>query len=147
MTSLEQQRALYRSAVWIARRIDLRYATDRELLQIIAQQPANLWQGSGRALAARWEARRRGLRIAGPIAIDALGGAQPVPRRERNYARSGRVQTSEPDALLVSLILQEPPDDGAGTQPVPAPGHTVTRRAEHIEADALLASLILHDPV
>ena len=92
MTNQEQARAIERSTIWIARRIDLRSASDRELLQIIEQQPANVWHGSARVLAARWEARRRGLRAA---------IRQPHPRHRY-------VQQPEPDALLVSLILDDP---------------------------------------
>ena len=145
MTSQEHARAVHRSTIWIADHIDLRYASDRELLQIIAQQPANVWHGSARALAARWEARRRGLR-----AIIR----QPQPRHRY-------VQQPEPDALLVSLILDNPgaPDLPAGRgEPQPSeesddfptvqapqsqPRH---RYVQQPEPDTLLVSLILDDP-
>ena len=146
MTSQEHARAVHRSTIWIADHIDLRYASDRELLQIIAQQPANVWHGSARVLAARWEARRRGLRAA---------IRQPQPRHRY-------VQQPEPDALLVSLILDDPraPDllagrddeaqpreEAEGTTPVQAPQSQPRHRyVQQPEPDALLASLILDDP-
>ncbi len=143
MTSLEQQWALRRSALWIARRIDFKYATDRELLQIIEQQPVRLWHGSGRAIAARWEAQRRGLVAADPR------GAQPVPPPEPSRLATGRVRRTEPDALLASLILDDPLDDPRGTQPVPAqePGQLPAGGVRRTELDALLVSLILDDPL
>ena len=139
MTSLEQQWALRRSALWIARRIDFKYATDRELLQIIEQQPVRLWHGSGRAIAARWEAQRRGLVAADPH------GPQPVPPPEPDRLRTGRVRHTDPDALLASLIL----DDTGGTQPVPVrePSQLPAGGVQRTEPDALLVSLILDDPL
>ncbi len=107
MTSLNQQRALRRDALWIARRIDLKYASDRELLQIIEQQPPNLWHGSARAIAARWEARRRGLVVAPRFSEDP-GAREPVPPPEPRHPPDSHVQRPDPDALLASLILDDP---------------------------------------
>jgi len=108
MTSLEQQRALRRDALWIARRIDLTYASDRELLQIIEQQPPNLWHGSARAIAARWEARRRGLVVPAPRPKEDPRGREPVPLPEPRHPTDSHAQRPEPDALLASLILDDP---------------------------------------
>ncbi len=92
MSSPEQQQALARSTVWIARRIDLSYLPDRELLQIIEHQPRTVWQGSARALAARWEAQRRGLIAADPQSNEEpprLPVAAPAASsRRRRYVRS-----------------------------------------------------------
>ena len=107
MMSQEQARATQRSTIWIAHRIDLRSASDRELLQIIAQQPVNVWQGSARALAARWEARRRGLPATIRRPSEEAVGAPPV-QAPQAQPRHRYVQQSEPDALLVSLLLDDP---------------------------------------
>ena len=118
MTSLEYQRALRRSALWIARQIDLSYATDRELLQIIEQQPAAIWHGTARAIAARWEAQRRGLVGAAPPPGDDPYRTQPLPllepgrppqsRPPRSRLPWSRFRRIETEALLTSLILHDP---------------------------------------
>ena len=124
MTSLEYQRALRRSALWIARQIDLSYATDRELLQIIEQQPDALWHGSGRAIAARWEAQRRGLVGAAPPPGDDPYRTRPLPLLEPSSPPRSRPPRSRP--------LRSRPSRS---------------RFRRIDTDALLVSLILHDPV
>ncbi len=92
MSSPEQQQALARSTVWIARRIDLSYLPDGDLLQIIAHQPRTVWQGSARALAARWEAQRRGLIAADPQSDEVPARTQPAApaasSRPRRYVAS-----------------------------------------------------------
>ncbi len=108
MSTLEQHHALRRSAVWVARQIDFTSTTDHELLQIIEQQPAGLWNGAARAIAARWEARRRGFVVAKLLPGDYLGEDQPAPRPEPGQPADRAVQNTEPDDLLVSLILSDP---------------------------------------
>jgi predicted signal transduction protein with EAL and GGDEF domain len=107
MTTVEHEDALGRSARWVAGLIDLRHASDRELLQLIAQQPVGVVQGAGRALAARWEAQRRGLVPPDDWSSDAPRHPQPVRLREPAPLLGHRDEQTEPDALLVSLILDE----------------------------------------
>ncbi len=116
MARQEQERVDHRSIVWIARHIDLRYEPDRELLQIIEKQPVHVWQGSARALAARWEAQRRGLIAPDPQPSEESDGSlvvqAPKPRPRHRYVRQ-----PEPDPLLLRLLLDDPgePDLPAGS--------------------------------
>jgi hypothetical protein len=109
MSTLEQHQALRRSALWVARQIDFTSTTDQELLQIIELQPAGLWNGAARAIAARWEARRRGFVVAKLLPGDYLGEDQPPPKAAPSPpALDHPMENAEPDDLLVSLILSDP---------------------------------------
>ncbi len=107
MTTVEHEDALGRSARWVAGLIDLRHASDRELLQLLAQQPVGVVQGAGRALAAGREAQRRGLVPVTAWSSEAPGHRQPVRLREPTPQLERCDEPTEPDALLVSLILDE----------------------------------------
>ena len=160
MMSHEQARAAHSSTIWIASHIDFRYASDRELLQIIAQQPTNVWQGSARALAARWEAHRRGLLAGGRLSREE-SNASPPEQASQPRPRKRYVQQSEPDALLVSLLLGDPGatnlapvggepllgEESNASPPEQAPQPRPRKRyVQQPEADALLLSLLLDDP-
>ena len=106
MTTVEHEDALGRSARSVAGLIDLRHASDRELLQLITQQPGVV-QGPGRAVAARREAQRRGLVPVMAWSSDAPGHPQPVRLREPTPQLERRDEQTEPDALLASLIFDE----------------------------------------
>jgi hypothetical protein len=70
-------------------------------------QQTGVVQGPGRAVAARWEAQRRGLVPVTAWSSEAPGHPQPVRLREPTPLLERRDEQTEPDALLASLIFDE----------------------------------------